>query len=204
MSFITAFVFVPVTGMKIFSQIHSVFINPIVQFLKRDFEMFHHVAAIIDQNIYFGNFFLYQLKKISVALRSDVDFGMIVFELPTGRVYIDADNFTAFTKIFTPHLHRPAFGDTYFKNNGLLMFKPGKMAIINLKIMIPFVNDVSLMFTEYLSEFGHTLLMKNRFHFLPAGKYNYNICITAMKIKIDTPTEYSQIKKRLNMRRLLI
>src|SRR5687768_5747126 len=102
--------------------------------------LLHGMTAIIDQDIDPGDLLRQLLQKRSVFLIANEYLHLFIFKLLAMWIDVYPEDACMRSKIMLPHLHRAPVRDAKFHNVDIAASKTGKVSIVNLKIMIPFVN----------------------------------------------------------------
>ena len=146
--FITAAVFFPIGSIEVFAKIDAILLHVIVHFFERRYLLVHRVSAIINENVYFGNFFFQALQETPVFLRADRDIHSFLFEFFALRIVVDAENFGPLSEIILPHLERSAMRNPDLQNSHILSSETGKMPVINLEVVFALMNQITLVVSE--------------------------------------------------------
>lgn len=105
--------------------------------LKRCDLLMDKVAAVIDNHIKRWNFGTHALPKSSICLIPDQNGDSLSFIDAAGRFDVHTEDTAAIAEIGTPHVEAAAAIDADFENVDWFADKLGKMAIIDVKVVLP-------------------------------------------------------------------
>ncbi len=120
----------------------------IKQHFKRNNLLFHRVTPIINQNINWRYCGFHLFKKFSVRLGSYKYLNVFLFQRLTQWIDIYTIDFCMGAKIVLPHLETSSVRNTDFEYDYFFIPKPGKMPLVNIKIVNPFMDKPAVIIPE--------------------------------------------------------
>ena len=129
----------PIGRMQVLTQIQAILVNAREKLFKGIYLLLHGVTAIIDQNVYPWDLCCQLFQERFVFLIADEYFNLLLLKFLAMRIDVYPKYLCVSPKILFPHLQRTSLRDAEFYNVNTTASKTGKVPIIDLKIMVPFV-----------------------------------------------------------------
>lgn len=139
--------------MKIFNHVDAFVIHLRKKRFKRCLDVLHVVASVIQNDINLSSHFLNHLfQKPPVCLGTDADRSAYPIELPAVFVNVDTKNCRLLTKVLPPHVKGSALGHSYLQEAYFLTPPMAKIAIVDRKIVVPFVDCALAALDKYIQQ----------------------------------------------------
>ena len=142
--------FIPIRGVQVFAQVHPVRNHQREQCLEGSNLLLHGVPAVVDQDVDGRQRVGQRAQELAIALVANEDLHAGLFEALAVRVDVDAEDLGLGAEVVAPHLHRPALRHPELHDVDRPVAKPREVAVVDLEIVIPLVNQPAGVLVEEL------------------------------------------------------
>jgi hypothetical protein len=113
------------------------------------------MAAVVDQDIDPRNSFRQGFQESSVFLIAYEYLDLLLFDLLAMRIDVYPEYFAPGPEIVFPHLQRASLRNTEFNNVRVGAAKTREVPLINVEVMLPFVDQSTGIFIEVFVKIVH-------------------------------------------------